>query len=208
MGKCSYNNERERPVREQLHADDAQLRLRDREDGGGLRGPRRAHGPGRDAARHRLGQRVNLYVPAPRLSLCRHAEQGCGVAAKKSPVAAKKPVYKRTTIVDETSLLGVTAVLGGGGASLRTRDQGLGQGQGGLISTFDTQANFFLLHFLLHIYNCGCEARMQGIYYNYEFCGQPRLGRTSFKTIIVIYYVMSVKIASLVAGNVVTFLQP
>ena len=49
---------------------------------------------------------------------------------------------------------------------------------------------------------------MQGIYYNYEFCGQPRLGRTSLKTIIVINYVMSVKIASLVAGNVVTFLQP
>ena len=49
---------------------------------------------------------------------------------------------------------------------------------------------------------------MQGIHYNFEFCGQPSLGRTSFKTIIVIYYVMSVKIASLVAGNVVTFLQP
>ena len=125
------------------------------------------------------------------------------MAAKKSPVAAKKPVYKRTTIVDETSLLGVTAVLGGGGASLRTRDQGLGQGQGGLISTFDTQANFFLLHF----YNCGYETRIQGYLYNYGFYGQPRLGRTSFKTIIVIIYVMSVKIASLVAGNVVTFLQ-
>ena len=34
------------------------------------------------------------------------------------------------------------------------------------------------------------------------------LGGQVFKTIIVIYYVMSVKIASLVAGNVVTFLQP
>ena len=129
------------------------------------------------------------------------------MAAKKSQV---RPRSRRinATIVDETSLLGVTAVLGGGGARLRTRDRGLGHGHGGLLPTLDTQANFFLLHFLLHIYNCGCEARMQGIYYNYEFCGQPRLGRTSFKTIIVIYYVMSVKIASLVAGNVVTFLQP
>ena len=142
-GKCFYNNERKRPVREQLHADGAQLRLRDREDGGGLRGPQRAHGPGRGAARHRLGLRVNLYVPAPRLSLCRHAEQGCGVAAKKSPVAAKKPVYKRTTIVDETSLLGVTAVLEGGGASLRTRDRGLGHGHGGLFTTLNTQAKFY-----------------------------------------------------------------
>ena len=130
------------------------------------------------------------------------------MAAKKSPVAAKKPVYKRTTIVDETSLLGVTAVLGGGGASLRAWDRGLGHGHGGLLPTLNTQANFFFLHFLLHIYNCGCEARIQGINYNYDFCGQPRLGRTSFKTIIVINYVMSVKIASLVAGNVVTFLQP
>ena len=32
MEKCFYNNERERPVREQLHPDDAQLRLRDREE--------------------------------------------------------------------------------------------------------------------------------------------------------------------------------
>ena len=102
----------------------------------------------------------------------------------------------------------MTAVPGGGGASLRTRDQGLGQGQGGLISTFDTQANFFLLHFPLHFYKCGYETRIQGNRYNYEFYGQPSLGRTSFKTIIVIIYVMSVKIASLVAGNVVTFLQP
>ena len=46
--------------------------------------------------------RVNLLRPAPTLSLCRHAEQGCGVAAKKSPVAAKKPAYKRAAIVDET----------------------------------------------------------------------------------------------------------
>ena len=103
------------------------------------------------------------------------------MAAKKSPVVTKKPVYKRTTIVDETSLLGVTAVLGGGGASLRTRDQGLGQGQGGLTPTFDTQANFFLLHFLLHFYNCGYETRIQGNHYNYEFYGQPSLGRTSFQ---------------------------
>ena len=102
----------------------------------------------------------------------------------------------------------MTVVLGGGGASLRAWDRGLGHGHGGLLPTLDTQANFFFLHFLLHIYNCGCEARIQGINYNYDFCGQPRLGRTSFKTIIVINYVMSVKIASLVAGNVVTFLQP
>ena len=104
----------------------------------------------------------------------------------------------------EKTLLGVTTVRGGGGASLRTRDQGLGHGQGGLIPTFDTPAYFFLLHF----YKCGDETRIQGNRYNYEFYGQPSLGRTSFKTIIVINYVMSVKIASLVAGNVVTFLQP
>ena len=126
------------------------------------------------------------------------------MAAKKSPVAAKKPVSKHTAIVDETSLLGVTAVLGGGGASLRAGDRGLGHGQGGPLSTLETQAYFFLLHF----YNCGDETRIQGNFYNYEFYGQPSLGRTSFKTIIVINYVMSVKIASLVAGNVVTFLQP
>ena len=78
-------------------------------------------------------------------------------------------------------------------------------GRGGLfLSKFDTQAYFLLLHF----YYCGYETRMQGNFYNYEFYGQPSLGRTSFKTIIVINYVMSVKIASLVAGNVVTFLQP
>ena len=98
----------------------------------------------------------------------------------------------------------MTAVLGGGGASLRAWDRGLGHGHGGLLPTLDTQANFFLLHF----YNCGYETRIQGNHYNYEFYGQPSLGRTSFKTIIVIIYVMSVKIASLVAGNVVTFLQP
>ena len=130
---------------------------------------------------------MNLYVPAPRISLCRHAEPGCGVAAKKSQV---RPRSRRinATIVDETSLLGVTAVLGGGGARLRTRDRGLGHSFGGLFTTLNTQAKFY--------------------FYNYEFYGQPSLGRTSFKTIIVIIYVMSVKIASLVAGNVVTFLQP
>ena len=104
----------------------------------------------------------------------------------------------------ETSLLGVTTVQGGGGASLRARDRGLGHGQGGLLPTLETPAYFFLLHF----YNCGYKTRIQGNLYNYEFYGQPSLGRTSFKTIIVINYVMSVKIASLVAGNVVTFLQP
>ena len=91
---------------------------------------------------------------------------------------------------------------------LVTSGQGLGDrmsGRGGLfLSKFDTQAYFLLLHF----YYCGYETRMQGNLYNYEFYGQPSLGRTSFKTIIVINYVMSVKIASLVAGNVVTFLQP
>ena len=145
MGKCSYNNERERPVREQLHADDAQLRLRDREDGGGLRGPRRAHGPVRGAARHRLGLRVNLYVPAPRISLCRHAEPGCGVAAKKSQVASsgQEAGVSNATIVDETSLLGVTTVRGGGGASLRARDRGLGHGHDES-PQLNTQANFFL----------------------------------------------------------------
>jgi len=90
-----------------LRPDDPQ---RVREEGGGLRGLVRAPGPGRGAALHRLGLRVTLYAPSPRLSLCRHAEQGCGVAAKKLPVAAKKPAHKRAAIVDETSLLGVTAV--------------------------------------------------------------------------------------------------
>ena len=82
-----------------LRPDDPQ---RVREEGGGLRGHVRAPGPGRGVARHRLRLRVTLYAPSPTISLCRHAEQGCGVEAKKSPVAAKKPAYKRAAIVDET----------------------------------------------------------------------------------------------------------
>ena len=85
-----------------LRPDVAHLRLRVREEGGGQRGQVRAPGPGRGAALHHRGLRVTLYAPSPTLSLCRHAEQGCGVAAKKSPVAAKKPAYKRAAIVDET----------------------------------------------------------------------------------------------------------
>ena len=85
-----------------LRPDVAHLRLRVREEGGGQRGHVRAPGPGRGAALDPQGLRVTLYAPSPTLSLCRHAEQGCGVEAKKSPVAAKKPAYKRAAIVDET----------------------------------------------------------------------------------------------------------
>ena len=123
-----------------LRPDDPQ---RVREEGG-LRGPRRAPGPGRGAALHRLGLWVNLYVPAPRISLCRHAEQGCGVAAKKSPGGGQVAGVSNATIVDETSLLGVTTVRGGGGASLRARDREQGRGHGDS-SQHSTQAyNFFL----------------------------------------------------------------
>ena len=154
-----------------LRPDDPQ---RVREEGG-LRGPRRAPGPGRGAALHRLGLWVNLYVPAPRISLCRHAEPGCGVAAKKSQV---RPRSRRinATIVDETSLLGVTTVRGGGGASLRARDRGLGHGHGdsSQLSKLKPTASFYTS--LLHFYYRGYETRMQGDSYNYVFRGQPSLG--------------------------------
>ena len=89
-----------------------------------------------------------LYAPSPTLSLCRHAEQGCGVEAKKSPVAAKGPAHERAAIVDETRENSTGgdcgAVRGGGGVSLRARDRGLGHGHGDS-SQHSTQAyNFFL----------------------------------------------------------------
>ena len=70
----------------------------------------------------------------------------------------------------ETSLLGVTTVRGGGGASLRARVQGLGHGHDESLH-LKTQANFFL-----HFYYRGYETRIQGDSYNYEFRGQPSLG--------------------------------
>ena len=45
----------------------------------------------------------------------------------------------------ETSLLGVTLVRGGGGASLCAWDRGLGHSFGGLFTTLNTQAKFYLI---------------------------------------------------------------
>ena len=131
-----------------LRPDVAHLRLRVREEGGGQRGHVRASGPGRGAALDPQGLRVTLYAPSPTISLCRHAEQGCGVEAKKSPVAAKGPAHERAAIVDETRENSTGgdcgAVRGGGGVSLRARDRGLGHGHGDS-SQHSTQAyNFFL----------------------------------------------------------------
>ena len=48
-----------------------------------------------------------------------------------------------SSMTPETSQLGVTTVRGGGGASLRAQDQGLGHGHGGLFTTLNTQAKFY-----------------------------------------------------------------
>ena len=121
---------------------------------------------------------MNLYVPAPRISLCRHAEPGCGVAAKKSQVASsgQEAGVSNATIVDETSLLGVTTVRGGGGASLRARDRGLGHGHGDSSQHSKLKLTTSFYPSLLHFYYRGYETRMQGDSYNYVFRGQPSLG--------------------------------
>ena len=73
----------------------------------------------------------------------------------------------------ETTLLGVTTVRGGGGATHRTRDREQGRGLGGL---FNTLLSSQILLLTLPFYYRGYETRIQGDLYIYEFRGQPSLG--------------------------------
>ena len=194
-----------------LRPDVAHLRLRVREEGGGQRGQVRAPGPGRGAALHHRGLRVTLYAPSPTLSLCRHAEQGCGVAAKKS-------AYKRAISVNKTKIptnngAWAQGIQGGDcgmrwcrrcSSDPRPRDRAWPwRTLGGKL-----QPSLSLLHFYT---STTVGARLVPRVTTTTSCSaSPALEDSVFKIIIVIYniYVMSIKIASWVAGNVVTFLQP
>ena len=126
-----------------LRPDDPQ---RVREEGGGLRGQVRAPGPGGGAALDPRGLRVTLYAPSPTISLC--ADMPSKGAEWRPRSRRWRPRSRRinallSSMRPETSLLGVTTVQGGGGASLRARDQGLGHGHGGLFTTLNAQAKFY-----------------------------------------------------------------
>ena len=162
--------------------------------------------------------RVYLLRPAPTLSLCRHAEQGCGVAAKKSPVAAKKSAYKRAISVNKTKIptnngAWAQGIQGGDcgmrwcrrcSSDPRPRDRARPwRTLGGKLQPSSS---------LLHFYTSTSVGARPGprVTTTTSCSASPALEDSVFKIIIVIYniYVMSIKIASWVAGNVVTFLQP
>ena len=107
----------------------------------------------------------------------------------------------------ETSLLGVTAVRGGGGASLRAQDRGLGHGLGGLFTTLNTQAKFY---FNSSFYTSTTAGTRPGCRVTATTtCSAASPALEDIKTIIVIriIHVMFLKIASWVAGNVMTLFR-
>ena len=59
----------------------------------------------------------------------------------------------------------------------------------------------------LHFYYRGYETRIKGDFYNYELRGQPSLEDSKLTIVNRIIHVMFVKIASWVAGNVVTLFR-
>ena len=168
-----------------LRPDVAHLRLRVREEGGGQRGQVRAPGPGRGAALDPQGLRVTLYAPSPTISLCRHAEQGCGVEAKKSPVAAKKPAYKRAAIVDETR----DKSTGGDCGTWRWRRLSSRSGSRArpwpwwTLHNTQHSSQILLLLFLLHFYYRGYETRIQGDLYIYRVPRPAQPWRTSSQSL-------------------------
>ena len=165
--------------------------------------------------------RVYLLRPAPTLSLCRHAEQGCGVAAKKSPVAAKKPAYKRAISVNKTKIPtnnGAWAQgIQGGDCGMRwcRRCSSDPRPRDRTWPWRTLGARLQPSSSLLHFYTSTSVLRWarpgsRGTSTSTSSTASPALIGPVLKIIIVIcyIYVMSIKIASWVAGNVVTFLQP
>ena len=68
----------------------------------------------------------------------------------------------------ETSLLGVTTVQGGGGASLRAQDREQGRGLGWTLQHSTLKPNSTSNSSFLHFYYRGYETRIKGDLYNYK----------------------------------------
>ena len=129
------------------------------------------------------------------------------MAAKKSPVAAKKPAYKRAAIVDETR----DKSTGGDYGTRRWRRFSSRSGPRARPwprwTLHNAQRSSQILLFLLHFFYRGYETRIKGDLYNYELRGQPSLEDSKLTIVNCIIHVMFVKIASWVAGNVVTLFR-
>jgi len=102
---------------------------------------------------------------------------------------------------------GGAAVRGGGGASLRARDRGLGHGLGGLFTTLNIQAKFYFYSSFYTSTTAGTRPGSRVTATSTSSAASPAL--EDIKTIIVIriIHVMFLKIASWVAGNVVTLFR-
>ena len=117
--------------------------------------------------------------------------------AKKSPVAAKKPLL--SLMRPETSLLGVTAV--------RAWDRGLGHSFGGLFTTLNTQAKIYFYSSFYTSSTAGTRPGSRVTSTSTSSAASPALEDIKLIIVIRIIHVMLLKIASWVAGNVVTLFR-